>query len=75
MNKQLTLFDALAEELIGTSRKYYEDHRSSDWNGCEVGFHDVSVVGLYSIPDMPIYYYVDTEIGVVLDAWAEEDED
>lgn len=74
MSEQTTIYDALAEDLIGTPRKYYEDHWSSDWNGDEVGFQDVDVVGLYSTPDMPIYYYVDTETGVVLDAWAEEDE-
>ena len=82
MVEQITADDILAEwyltvadALIGTIVDYTEDHWWSDWNGDEVGFDDVNVVGLYSIPDSPISYYVDTENGYVLDAWAEVDED
>ena len=82
MTEQITADDILAEwyltvadALIGTIVDYTEDHWWSDWNGDEVGFDDVNVVGLYSIPDSPISYYVDTENGYVLDAWAEVDED
>ena len=76
MVKQITVDDILADALIGTTVDYTADLWSSDWNGYEVGFDDVNVVGLYSIPDSPISYYVDTENGYVLDAWAdEEDED
>lgn len=75
MAEQITADDILADALIGTTVDYTKDHWSSDWNGDEVGFDDVNVVGLYSVPDSPISYYVDTENGYVLDAWAEVDED
>ena len=82
MAEQITADDILAEwylteadALIGTIVDYTEDHWWSDWNGDEVGFDNVNVVGLYFIPDSPISYYVDTENGYVLDAWAEVDED
>lgn len=75
MSEQITIDDVLADALIGTTVDYIKDHWSSDWNGYEVGFDDVNVVGLYSIPDSTISYYVDTENGYVLDAWAEVDED
>ena len=75
MSEQITIDAILADALIGTIVDYTEDHWWSDWNGDEVGFDDVNVVGLYSIPDSPISYYVDTENGYVLDAWAEVGED
>ena len=75
MDEHITVDDILADALIGTTVDYTKDRWSSDWIGYEVGFDDVNVVGLYSIPDSPIYYYVDIENGYVLDAWAEEDED
>ena len=75
MSEQITIDAILADALIGTIVDYTEDHWWSDWNGDEVGFDDVNVVGLYSIPDSPISYYVDTENGYVLDAWAEVDDD
>ena len=75
MAEQITVDDILADALIGTTVDYTKDHCASDWNGDEVGFDDVNVVGLYFIPDSSISYYVDTENGYVLDAWAEVDED
>ena len=75
MSEQITIDDVLADALIGTTVDYTKDHWSSDWNGDEVGFDDVNVVGLYFIPDSSISYYVDTENGYVLDAWAEVAED
>ena len=72
MAEHITADDILAEALIGTTVDYIKDHWSSDWNGDDVGFDDVNVVGLYSIPDTTISYYVDTENGCVLDAWADE---
>ena len=75
MAEHITADDVLAEALIGTTVDYIKDHWSSDWNGDEVGFVDVNVVGLYSVPDSSISYYVDTENGYVLDAWSEVDED
>jgi len=48
----------------------------SDWNGDEVGFDDVEVVGLYSHErsDGKVYsYYIDMEKMIILDFWIEED--
>ena len=75
MAEHITVDGILADALIGTNVDYTKDHWSSDWNGDEVGFDDVDVVGLYSVPDSLISYYVDTENGYVLDAWVDEDED
>lgn len=47
----------------------------SDWSGDEIGFDDVSVVGLYSHErsDGKLYsYYIDMDKMVVLDFWIEE---
>ena len=73
MDEQITVDDMLADALIGTTVDYMKDRWSSDWIGHEVGFDDVNVVGLYSVPDSPISYYVDAENGFVLDAWVDED--
>ena len=75
MDEQITIYDALADSLVGQTVAYAADHWQSDWNGDDVGFDDVLVVGLYSVPNTPISYYVDTENGYVLDAWAEEGDD
>jgi len=48
----------------------------SDWNGDEVGFDDVGVVGLYSherSDGKEYYYYIDMEKMIILDFWVEED--
>ncbi|MEX5935956.1 hypothetical protein [Mammaliicoccus sciuri] len=59
---------------VGDIREYYHDHWSSDWNGDEVGYDDISVVGLYVVKDSPdIHYYVNTETGEVLEVWYSED--
>ena len=73
MAEHITADDILADALIGTTVDYMADKWSSDWIGYEVGFDNASVVGLYSVPDSPISYYVDTENGYVLDAWTDED--
>ena len=72
MDKPNMADEILAEALIGTTIDYTKDRWSSDWNGDEVGFDDVDVVGLYSLPDSSISYYVNVENGYVLDAWADE---
>lgn len=42
----------------------------SDWNGYEVGYPNVKVVGLYRLNMNPdIYFYMDMETLKVLDAW------
>lgn len=47
----------------------------SDWNGDEVGYDDIEVVGLYSLSltdGRTVYMYIDTENGTVLEAWLED---
>jgi hypothetical protein len=47
---------------------------SSDWNGDEVGYPEVEVVGLYSLKAYPyIYMYIDTENNRILEAWYSEE--
>lgn len=43
----------------------------SDWNGDEVGYPEVGVVGLYSQErdDGSYSFYIDVETGKVLDFW------
>lgn len=47
----------------------------SDWNGYEVGFDDLPVVGLYSMNNYPIDVYIDSETGRIIEAWCNEFED
>ena len=47
-------------------------HWSSDWNGDEVGYDDVDVVGLYTMKAYPINVYIDVMNGKILDAWCNE---
>ena len=54
MDEHITADDILAEELIGNIVNYTKHRWSSDWNGDEVGFDDVDIVGLYSLPELKI---------------------
>ena len=49
---------------------------SSDWNGDEVGYPEVGVVGLYSQErDDGVYsFYIDMETNHILEFWKEEEE-
>ena len=49
---------------------------SSDWNGYEVGFNSISVVGLYTkeVPSGTVNFYINVETGEVLDIWLDVDE-
>lgn len=48
-------------------------HWSSDWNGYEVGYPDINVVGLYSYHELNLY--IDMETLKILEAWFDvEDE-
>ena len=61
---------------IGSIVNYAADlHWSSDWNGYEVGYPEISVVGLYTDKKEPYAYYINTETGEVLDAWTEDEEE
>ena len=59
---------------------------SSDWNGDEVGYDDIDVVGLYSFTldsysmdngysDKEVNMYINTENGEVLEAWIYQDDE
>ena len=48
-------------------------HWQSDWNGYEVGFDEVEIVGCYS--QGPHNYYIDIENSMVLEHWENEDDD
>jgi hypothetical protein len=41
----------------------------SDWDGYEVGFEDVLIVGLYQLANTEIYIYIDMENMKILDMW------
>ena len=48
----------------------FEDiYWSSDWNGDEVGYDDIDVVGLYSLKDWSVYFYIDVSTMEILEAW------
>ena len=48
---------------------------SSDWNGDEVGYPELGVVGLYSQDrdDGSYCFYIDMDTNKVLDFWKEEE--
>lgn len=48
----------------------------SDWNGDEVGYPEVEVVGLYSRPGRTgrQYFYIDMETDTLLDCWTDEED-
>lgn len=49
-------------------------HWSSDWNGYEVGYPDVPVVGLYRDTE-ETNHYIDIEKNEILESWKDDDED
>lgn len=48
---------------------------SSDWNGDEVGYPEIEVVGLYADPGDKYMYYVNSDTGEVLDVWTTVEDD
>ncbi len=46
----------------------------SDWDGCEIGYDRVSIVGLYNLKDTDIYFYIDMETNKILEGWQMIDE-
>lgn len=68
-----TYLDKEPQYNIGDTIEYSTLYWSSDWNGYEVGYPDVDVVGLYS--DEEFYYYIDSTQAIVLDVWACEEEE
>lgn len=47
---------------------------SSDWDGEDVDYPNVPVVGLYRLKGTEIYFYIDIEENKVLEYWSDEDE-
>jgi hypothetical protein len=41
----------------------------SDWNGDEVGYDDVLVVGCYRLANTNVYLYIDMETYTILEAF------
>lgn len=41
----------------------------SDWDGYEVGYDNVNVVGLYKVKDSDVYLYINMENNTVLERW------
>ena len=63
---------------IGDRVDYSKLYWSSDWCGEELGYEDISVVGLYLDPtEEEVYYYIDIEKGRVLEIidFKEEEEE
>lgn len=50
---------------------------SSDWNGYEVGYDDIDVVGLYTQyrENGEYNFYIDMETNAILELWKSEDEE
>lgn len=48
-------------------------HWQSDWNGYEVGFDDVDVVGLYTSDNLGVSVYLNTLSGEVLEVFIDEE--
>lgn len=47
----------------------------SDWNGYEVGFDNVEVVGLYRLKNSNVHFYIDMMTDKILEAWGYSDEE
>lgn len=47
---------------------------SSDWNGYEVGYPGVEVVGLYVSDSLECDFYIDASTGEILDVFKEQEE-
>ena len=52
---------------------YTQLHWQSDWNGYEVGYPEVLVVGLYSDPKSNKSMYIDIENSLVLEEWEDNE--
>lgn len=75
MNEEKTFNIDGVEYAVGDDVSYADLHWSSDWNGDEVGYDDIPVVGLYSFKGTEIYVYLNTEDGTILEIWDAEEED
>lgn len=64
----------VADHIVGTKRLLPADHWSSDWNGYEVGYADIDVVGLYRMRGAPVMFYADASTGLVLESWVDTED-
>lgn len=65
----------MTRRIIGWDQSY---HWSSDWNGDEVGYPEIDVVGLYTKENAEgkvENLYVNTENGHVLESWFDDEEE
>ena len=61
---------------IGDVIDYTKLGWSSDWNGEDVGYDNVSVVGLYSDPNNEdVMYYIDMDTNKILEVLIEGEEE
>jgi hypothetical protein len=59
---------------IGITLRYNKELMwQSDWNGFEVGFDEIEVVGLYQLKDTELYFYIDYVKSKIVDAWIGEE--
>lgn len=63
-------FATISEEEYFSPEEFKYLHWQSDWNGDEVGYPYVNIVGLYSQDEH--YYYIDMETLQILESWHEE---
>ena len=49
-------------------------HWQSDWNGDEVGYNDIGIVGLYTSVNLGIDVYLDAETGEILEVMPNEED-
>ncbi|AYP68330.1 hypothetical protein PQE75_gp149 [Bacillus phage vB_BcoS-136] len=47
----------------------------SDWDGEDVGYEDIHVVGLYRLANTNVYVYIDMENMKILEAWEMKDDE
>lgn len=52
---------------------YRKLHWLSDWDGSDVGFPDINVVGYYMYGELNLY--IDTETEHVIELWFDEEEE
>lgn len=61
---------------IGDTVDYTKMGWQSDWDGEDVGFDDVLIVGLYNDPNYEgVSYYIDMETDKILEVFTEGEEE
>lgn len=65
---------SLKDESQDTQTWMTRWHWYSDWNGDEVGYDHLNVVGLYGIAEN-VMAYIDTETGAILEHWYDNEDE